>query len=104
MVYISDCNDILSFPALRIKDNLSTLNLDTSNWKQLGWLGSKRYESGEAQIAVPEGATAARPASLMGEVSGEDLPLKSGRVKVPYHPFEIVSLRLSYPHSQALGK
>jgi alpha-mannosidase len=64
------------------------------------WAGS----NGEAEIAVPEGATAARIANLMEEASDPELPLHRGRVKVPYHPFEIISLRLSYPPLQAQGE
>jgi alpha-mannosidase len=59
--------------------------------------------AGQAEIAVPEGATAARIANLMEESSDSELPVNGGRVKVPYHPFEILSLRLSYPPSQAGG-
>jgi alpha-mannosidase len=61
------------------------------------WAGN----SGEAEIAVPEGATAARLTNLMEEPSDGELPLNHGKVKVPYHPFEIASVRLSYPNSQA---
>lgn len=64
------------------------------------WAG----KSGEADIAVPQGATAARLANLMEETSDGELPLTNGRVKVPYHPFEIVSIRLSYPPLQTRGK
>jgi alpha-mannosidase len=60
--------------------------------------------AGEAEIAVPEGATAARIANLMEQASDSELPLNGGRVKVPYHPFEILSLRLSYPTSRARGE
>ena len=64
------------------------------------WAG----KPGEAEIAVPEAATAARIANLMEEASDPELPLHSGRVKVPYHPFEIISIRLSYPPSPARGE
>ena len=60
------------------------------------WAGS----AGDAHIAVPEGAKNARLANLMEEAS-DQLTLNGGRVRVPYHPFEIVSIRLDYPHSQA---
>jgi alpha-mannosidase len=61
------------------------------------WAGN----SGEAEIAVPQGATAARLANLMEEAADRDLSLHSGKVKVPFHSFEIVTIRLSYPRPQA---
>jgi alpha-mannosidase len=63
------------------------------------WAGN----AGEAEIAVPPGATAARFANLM-EAPGSELSLHGGTVKVPYRPFEIVSIVLDYPHTQVLGK
>ena len=57
------------------------------------WAG----KSGEAEITVPEGAVSARVTNLMEEPSGNDLQLKDGKLVVPFHPFEIVSVRLNYP-------
>jgi alpha-mannosidase len=64
------------------------------------WKGN----AGQVAIAVPEGATAARMANLMEEGSDSELPLSGGRVKVPYHPFEIISVRLSYPPLRSRGE
>jgi len=64
------------------------------------WAG----KTGEARIDVPDGASSAGVANLMEEVSGNDLPLKNGSLSVPYHPFEIVSVRLSYPAAAARGE
>jgi len=50
---------------------------------------------------VPEGSTAARMTNLMEEATDPELSVHSGRVKVLYHPLEIVSHRLNYPSSQA---
>ena len=57
------------------------------------WAG----KSGEAEIAVPEGAVSARLTNLMEEPYGNDLQLKNGKLVVPFHPFEIVSVRVNYP-------
>jgi alpha-mannosidase len=64
------------------------------------WAG----ETGEARIDVPAGATSAGKANLMEEVSASDLPLKDGNLTVPYHPFEILSIRLSYPEGPTRGE
>jgi alpha-mannosidase len=57
------------------------------------WAG----KSGEAEIAVPEGTASARLTNLLEEPYGNDLQLKNGKLVVPFHPFEIVSVRLNYP-------
>jgi alpha-mannosidase len=57
------------------------------------WAG----KSGEAEIAVPEGAVSARLTNLMEEPYGNDLQIKDGKLVVPFHPFEIVSVRVNYP-------
>jgi len=62
---------------------------------------SGRENAGEAEIAEPEGSTAARIANLMEEATDPELSVHSGRVKVSYRPFEIVSRRFNYPSSQA---
>jgi alpha-mannosidase len=63
------------------------------------WAG----KSGEAEISVPEGATSARQTNLMEEASGDDLPMNNGKIKVAFHPYEIVSVRVSYPSPQRTG-
>lgn len=57
------------------------------------WAG----KSGEAEIAVPDGAVSARLTNLMEEPYGNDLQIKAGTLLVPFHPFEIVSVRVNYP-------
>jgi len=37
---------------------------------------------------------------LMEEASGDDLSIHEGKVRVVFHPYEIVSLRVSYPPPQ----
>jgi alpha-mannosidase len=57
------------------------------------WAG----QSGDAVITVPAGAISARLTNLMEEPYGRDLALNGGRIVVPFHPFEIVSVRVDYP-------
>jgi alpha-mannosidase len=54
-------------------------------------------KSGDAEIAVPEGPVSARLTNLMEEPYGNDLRIKNGKLVVPFHPFEIVSIRVYYP-------
>jgi alpha-mannosidase len=57
------------------------------------WAG----QSGDVQITVPKGATAAQLTNLMEQPVGSPIPItNTDQVSVPVHPFEIVSLRLSY--------
>ena len=61
-------------------------------------MGGKCRRSGDCR---GPGSTAARIANLMEEATDPELSVHSGRVKVLYHPLEIVSHRLNYPSSQA---
>ena len=56
------------------------------------WAG----KSGDVELTVPEGATSAKLTNLMEEPSGDDLPVKANKVTVPVHPYEIVSVRVTY--------
>lgn len=58
------------------------------------WAGS----SGDVQITVPAGATDATLTNLMEKPEGSPMTMNGNRVTVPVHPFEIVSVRVSYPH------
>jgi alpha-mannosidase len=64
------------------------------------WAG----KTGEAEIAIPNGATSARETNLMEEAVGSDLPMKDGKLIVPFHPFEILSVRVSYPSASRPGE
>ena len=59
------------------------------------WAG----QSGNAEVTVPEGAQSARLTNLMEAPYGDDLPVKDGRIMVPFHPFEIVCVQVNYPSS-----
>jgi alpha-mannosidase len=59
------------------------------------WAG----KTGNVELTVSPGATSAKLASLMEEGNGDDLPLKGNQISVPVHPFEIVTVRVTYsPH------
>jgi alpha-mannosidase len=57
------------------------------------WTG----QGGDAVIKVPAGAISAQLTDLMEQPYGGDLSLNNGRIVVPFHPLEIVSVRVNYP-------
>jgi alpha-mannosidase len=61
------------------------------------WAGKQS----EVTFTVPAGATSATETNLMEKAVGASLPVSGGKVAVPIHPFEILSLRVDYPHSAA---
>ena len=59
------------------------------------WAG----KDGDVHISVPSGATAAQLTNLMESPDEKSLPVTSaGQIAVPVHPYEIVSIRVDYPH------
>lgn len=63
------------------------------------WAGT----GGDVQISVPKGIAAAQRTNLMEKMEKTEqtqLTLNNGQVIVPVHPYEIVSLRLSYTPDQ----
>jgi alpha-mannosidase len=59
------------------------------------WAGT----SGDVQIGFPAGATSATLTDLMEQPERSALSVTQNQVSVPAHPFEIVSLRVDYPHA-----
>ncbi|HZZ38620.1 MAG TPA: glycoside hydrolase family 38 C-terminal domain-containing protein [Acidobacteriaceae bacterium] len=57
------------------------------------WAG----KGGELHLRVPSGATAAVETNLMEKPEGEPLPVTGDHVTVPFHPYEIVAVRVDYP-------
>ena len=49
-------------------------------------------------FTVPEGATSATETNLMEKPLGSPLTVSGDKVTVPIHPYEILSLRVDYPH------
>jgi alpha-mannosidase len=64
------------------------------------WAG----KNSEVHFTLPPGATSARLTNLMEQPEGAALAVSSdGKITVPVHPFEIVSVRVDYPHPATLG-
>ena len=57
------------------------------------WAG----KTSEAEFRVPPGATGATETNLMEKPDGSAIPVNGDVVKVPIHPYEILTLRLDYP-------
>jgi alpha-mannosidase len=59
------------------------------------WAGKRS----EVELTVPSGATGATLTNLMEQTEGSPLAVTgNNKVTVPVHPYEIVSVRLDYPH------
>jgi alpha-mannosidase len=61
------------------------------------WAGT----TGNVQIGVPPGATSATLTNLMEQPEGSALAITANHVTVPVHPYEIVTVRVDYPHAPA---
>jgi alpha-mannosidase len=55
-------------------------------------------QSGNVELSIPRGASSATLTNLMEEPCGSALPVILDKVSVPVRPFEIVSVRVDYPH------
>src|SRR6202046_4426799 len=64
------------------------------------WAGT----TGEVRITVPAGATSATLTNLMEHPEGAPLTVTNHQVTVAAHPFEIVSVRVNYPHAENLKR
>jgi alpha-mannosidase len=60
------------------------------------WAG----KSGDVEVHLPQGATAATVTNLMEQSQGSPLTVTgTDQIKAPIHPYEILTLRVDYPHS-----
>jgi alpha-mannosidase len=60
------------------------------------WAG----KTGDVELHLPQGATAATVTNLMEQAQGSPLTVTgTDRVTAPIHPYEILTLRVDYPHS-----
>lgn len=57
------------------------------------WAG----KDGTVEFSVPKGASSAIMTNLMEKPQGPDIAVTGGAIRVPIHPFEILSLRVDYP-------
>ena len=55
-------------------------------------------------FTVPPGATAATETNLMETSTGAPLTLSANKVTIPIHPYEILSIRVDYPHNSTEAK
>jgi alpha-mannosidase len=60
------------------------------------WAG----KSATAEFHIPAGATAARTTNLMEAPEANQLAIIGSVVKVPIHPYEILSIRVDYPNGK----
>jgi alpha-mannosidase len=58
------------------------------------WAG----KNGSITMTVPPGATGAVETNLLESPQGSALPVDHDRVTVPVHPFEILAVKVAYPH------
>ena len=59
------------------------------------WAG----KASNATFSIPKGATAATEINLMEKPLGSPLLVNGDKVTVPIHPYEILSIRVDYPHT-----
>ena len=62
------------------------------------WAG----KSGNIQFSVPPGATGATLTNLMEKPEGSALAITANQVTAPIHAFEILTVRVDYPHSETM--
>lgn len=60
------------------------------------WAG----KSGNITISLPPGATGATETNLLEQPEGPALSVAGNKVTVPVHPYEIVAVKVDYPHKQ----
>jgi alpha-mannosidase len=58
------------------------------------WAG----KSATAEFHIPPGATSATVTNLMEAPEGDSLTVAGDVVKVPIHPYEILTIRVDYPN------
>ena len=56
-------------------------------------------QQSDVTFTVPESATAATETNLMEKPQGSPLPVTNNKVTVPISPYEILSIRVDYPHN-----
>jgi alpha-mannosidase len=64
------------------------------------WAG----KSSTVEFHVPPGATAATVTNLMEAPEGDPLPISGEVVKAPIKPYEILTIRVDYPHSEPVAR
>ena len=73
---------------------------DALVFRMYEWAGT----ASEVKLHVPPGAQYAVESNLMEKPEGPHLPLSSDTVTVPMKPYEILTVQVFYPHSEAPSK
>jgi len=90
--FISVKNDNVVLTAVKKAEDTDALVLRFYEWAG---------KSGDVQLTVPKGATAATFTNLMEKPEGASLPLvDADHVTVPVTPYSIETVQFSYPHDQ----
>jgi alpha-mannosidase len=55
---------------------------------------------GAVELKIPHGATGAAETNLMEQPGGKALAIDNDRIRVAIHPFEILAVRVDYPHQK----
>jgi len=73
---------------------------DALVFRMYEWAGT----ASQVKLHVPTGAQYAVESNLMEKVEGPHLPLSADTVTVPIKPYEILTVQVVYPHSEASAK
>jgi alpha-mannosidase len=60
------------------------------------WAG----KAGTVELKIPHGATGATETNLMEQPEGNALAIDNDRIRVAVRPFEILAVRVDYPHQK----
>ena len=66
----------------------------------IGSNGMVAGKDGTVELKVPHGATAAIETNLLEHPEGDALTIDNDRIHVAVHPFEILAVRVNYPHQK----
>ncbi len=87
---VSPDNVVLT--AVKKAEDQNGLGVNGLIFRAYEWAGKQTT----AEFHVPPGATGATVTNLMEQPEGEPLPVTGGVVKVPIHPYEILTIRVDY--------
>ena len=89
-IALDDSNVVLS--AVKKAEDANGLILHFYDWAG---------KDSDVRLHVPPGATSATLTNLMEKPEGAPLPISaSGEITIPIHPYDIMSVRVNYPHGQ----
>jgi alpha-mannosidase len=59
------------------------------------WAG----QPANVEITIPNGATGAAETNLLEAAAASSATLTAKKITIPIHPYEILALRIDYPHA-----